>query len=289
MKKFIAISIIICTSFFANFVYAGENVPFSYNVLPEIKNEYAIDSNHADHIEFTLFENENAIYVNDDLLEVEDNRFSISIDGLTGKQSFILSNDKGEEVTYTYFISDEKGYLDGFALEELSNKNYKTYVKTIKGITLIYTSKDLKTVEKVEKIINELPNELLVNVEELKFLPTTHKSKAAGITKYNKITFYNLSSFSTSTLKNVVIHEIAHTWAHDLTKNKIIDFSYTDYKSVVNSEKNFPSKYAKLNVQEGNYSEDFAESVSFFFINEKNFTKKFPARSSYIKEILEFE
>lgn len=286
MKKILTLTVIILTTLFSNIVFAVENVAFNYNVMPDVQNGYVIDSNHTNQIGFSLFENEDAIYLNGNLLEVEDDRFSISIDGLTGKQSFTLSNAKGEEITYTYYISDGKGYLEGFKFDELKN-NYKTYIKTVKGISLIYTSKDLKTISKVEKIINELPEELLVNVEEMKFIPAKHSSKAAGITKYNKISFYNLSSYSSNTLKNVVIHEISHTWAHALTKEKKIDYSYTDYRKVVEIDKTFPSKYAKTNVAVGNYSEDFAESVSFYLMNIKSFTQKYPARAEYIKNLLD--
>ncbi|MBQ8300053.1 MAG: hypothetical protein IJX99_09440 [Clostridia bacterium] len=285
MKKILTFTIIILTTLFSNIVFAGEIVPFNYNVMPDVQNGYVIDSNHTNQIGFSLFENENAIYLNGNLIEVEDDRFSISIDGLTGKQSFILSNGSGEEFTYTCYISDKKGYLEGYNLDELK-KSYKTYVKTIKDITVIYTSKDSKTINKVEKIINELPDDLLVNVKEMKFIPAKHPSKAAGITKYNKISFYNLSSYSNNTLKNVIIHEISHTWAHELMKEKEIDYSYTDYKVAVKSDKKFPSKYAKTNVAVGNYSEDFAESVSFYLINVKSFTKKYPARAIYIETLL---
>lgn len=285
MKKILTITIIILVTLFSNIIYAGENVAFNYNVMPDLPNGYVIDSNYTNQISFSLFENEDAIYLNGNLIDVEDDRFSISIDGLTGKQDFTLSNADGEKITYTYYISDNKGYLEDFKFDELKN-NYKTYVKTVKGITLLYTSKDSKVIKKVEKIINELPEELLVNVKELKFIPATHSSKAAGITKYNKITFYNLSKYSNNTLKNIVIHEISHTWAHELTKEKIIDYSYTDYREVVKNDEKFPSKYAKTNVATGNYSEDFAESVSFYLMNIKSFTKKYPARANYIESLL---
>ena len=165
-------------------------------------------------------------------------------------------------------------------------KTYKTYVKTIKNIPVIYTSKDSKSISKVEEIINKLPEELLVNLEEIKLVPAKHESNAAGITKYNKISFYNISKYSGATLKNVVIHEIAHTWAYELIKDKEIDYSYTNYQKYVSKDTKFPSKYAKLNVASGNYSEDFAESVSFFLINKKSFTKKYPARAEYIENLL---
>ena len=64
------------------------------------------------------------------------------------------------------------------------------------------------------------------------------------------------------------------------------DYSYSDYKLAVNKDTRFPSKYAKENVEAGNYNEDFAESISFYLINEKTFSNKYPARTEYIKEII---
>ena len=69
-------------------------------------------------------------------------------------------------------------------------------------------------------------------------------------------------------------------------QNKVIDYSYSDYKLAVNKDTRFPSKYAKENVEAGNYNEDFAESISFYLINEKTFSNKYPARTEYIKEII---
>ncbi len=283
MKKTLMIASVIFITLFASFSFAGEKVPFDYNILPETPNGYIIDSTHTNVINFSLFEDEDCIYLNDVPLEVENKTFSISIEGLKGKQSFTLSNGT-EEITYTYYISDSKGYLEGYNIEGLT-KTYKTYVKTIKNIPVIYTSKDQKVVKKVEQIMNSLPEELLVNLDEVKLIPAEHESKAAGITKYNKISFYNLSKYSGTTLKNIVIHEITHTWAYELIKNKDIDYSYTDYQEYVNSDKLFPSKYAKMNVEAQNYSEDFAESVSFYLINKKSFEKKYPARAKYIEEL----
>lgn len=283
MKKVLMIATIICITLFANFAFAGENVPFNYNILPEIPNGYIVDSTNTDKINFSLFENEECIYLNDTLLEIEDDRFSISIEGLKGKQSFTLSNGT-EEVTYTYYISDNKGYLEGYNMEGLT-KQHKTYIKTVKNIPIIYTSKDSKSIKKIEDIIKDLPEELLVNLKEIKLVPAKHESNAAGVTKYNKISFYNISKYSGTTLKNIVIHEITHTWAYELMKNKDIDYSYTKYQEYVNKDTKFPSKYAKSNVDIGNYSEDFAESVSFYLINKKSFAKKYPARNEFIEEL----
>ena len=48
-----------------------------------------------------------------------------------------------------------------------------------------------------------------------------------------------------------------------------------------------PNDYCNLTDVDYTYSEDFAESVSFYLINTKSFEKKYPARADYIKELLE--
>lgn len=285
MKK-VLVSIAIVLLSFANSCFASQNIPLVYNIIPDISNNYVIDTNHTNQITFSLFESGETLYYNNTLLKIEDGKFAISTQELTGKNTFEISNASGERVTYTYYFSDKKGYLEDYSMSELSNKKYKTYIKTIENVSIIYTEKDSKAIKKLETIISKLPKTLLENLSEIKLLPTRHSSGATGVTKYDKITLYNISSYSTSTIKNVVIHEIAHTWAYKLMENKKIDYSYTDYKLTVDADDKFPSNYAKENVRQGNYSEDFAESVSFFLINQKSFEKKYPARADYISKLL---
>lgn len=286
MKKVLTSFITFNFILLSNVAIAGNTVALNYNVMPDVQNGNVIDSVHTDKISFSLFENEDAIYYNNEKVIVENNRFEISILGLTGKQDFTLTNSLGESTTFTYYISDEKGYVDGFKFEELGNKNVKTYIKTINNISVLYTNKEEKTIKNLEEIISSLPQKLLGNLKEIRLMPAKHKSGAAGITNYDKVTFYNLSTYSKTTIENIVIHEIAHTWAYDLMKDKIVDYSYTNYRKAVNADKKFPSEYAKVNVKAGNYSEDFAESVSFYFINEKTFAKKYPARTEYIENLI---
>ena len=287
MKKILTAIITFNLILLASISYANNNIALNYNLTSNIQNGYVVDSNYTDELDFSLFETEESIYCNGQPVTIEDNKFSISIEGLSGKQDFVFTNPSGETITYTYYISDDNGYLENYKFEELKNTNTKTYIKTIKGVTVVYTSKDAKSIKTIEEIISSLPDKLLVNLKEIRLMPAKHSSNAAGITRYNKITLYNLSSYSKSTIKNIVIHEIAHTWAYDLIKDKAIDYSYTDYKKVVDSEKKFPSTYAKENVKNGNYSEDFAESVAFYLINTKSFERKYPARADYIKKLLE--
>ena len=287
MKKVLTPVITLSIMLLSSAVTAGNNVPLNYNILHDVPNGYVIDSVHTNQISFSLFENEDAIYCNGQALEIVDNKFSISINDLSGKNEFVITNSQGEESTYTYYISDENGYLAGYNLVGANNSSIKTYIKTVRNVSIIYTNKDEKVINDVEEIILSLPEKLLVNLDEIVLLPGKHNSGAAGITDYDKVSLYNLSTYSKATIKNIVIHEIAHTWAFDLMKNKVIDFSYTDYSEKVKLDKKFPSQYAKANVQEGHFNEDFAESVSFYLINSESFTRKYPARAEYIKVLLE--
>lgn len=268
-------------------VFAGNTIPLNYNILPDVANGYVIDSSTHQEINFTLFENEDMLYYNDEPLTIINNSFSINTEGLTGKQTFTITNTLGEISTYTYYFSDKNGFVKDYTLDELNKPNIKVYIKTIKGISVIYTEKERKLIDSIEEIILLLPEFMLDNTKEIKLIPAKHSSNVAGITKGSKITFYNISSYSKSTIRNIVIHEIAHTWSYELMKEKLIDYSFEEYKEFVIKDKSFPSKYSKNSVKANDYSEDFAESVSFYFINEKSFTKKYPARATYIKNIIE--
>lgn len=288
MNKKLYISImLVYLILISSFTFAADKIALNYNIIPDIPNGYVIDSLHTNQLTFSLFETENELYYNDTLLNIENNKFSIPLINLSGETKFTIRNSSGESVEYKYFISNKDGYLEGYTFEEMKNSKNKIYIKTVKNISIIYTEKEKNTIKEIEKILLSLPDKLLTNLKEIKLIPAKHESKAAGITKYNKITLYKLSSYSKATIKNIVIHEIAHTWAYTLMQNKTLDFSYTDYQEVVNKDKKFPSNYAKENVANGDFSEDFAESIAFYLINQKSFSKKFPARTIYIKSILE--
>ena len=271
----------------SSIVFAGNNVPLLYNVIPDTLNGYVIDSAVQNQISFTLFENEEALYYSGDALNVVDNHFSIDTSNLVGKHDFTITNSLNETATFTYYFSDENGYVAGYSMDDLDEMNLKTYVKTIKGVKVIYTEKETDVLKDIEEIILSLPDKMLANTHEIKLVPFEHSSNAAGITRYDKITFYNVSKYTKATLKNIVIHEIAHTWAYELMKDKAIDYSYTDYKEVVKMDKRYPSNYARRNVEAGDYSEDFAESISFYFINKDSFTRKYNSRAQYIGNLVD--
>lgn len=265
--------------------FAGENVPFFYNVLPVEVNNSIIDTNAQQTIKFELYESENEIYYNNSKVEIVDDSFEINVAGLSGKTTFTFYNDKNEQVTFTYFLSDEKGFVNDYDFSGM--RNIKTYVKTIENIKVIYTNKDAKVMSILEKYLKNIPANVRSNVEEIVLSPYKNTGKVAGVTKSNKITLYNLSKYSAKTIQNIVIHEVAHTWADLLMQQKKIDFQYTEYAKAAKADKNFVSVYTKKYItQKEDYSEDFADAIAFFFMNTKNFSKKYANRAAYIEEII---
>ena len=265
--------------------FAGENVPFFYNVLPVEVNNSIIDTNAQQTIKFELYESENEIYYNNSKVEIVDDSFEINVAGLSGKTTFTFYNDKNEQVTFTYFLSDEKGFVNDYDFSGM--RNIKTYVKTIENIKVIYTNKDAKVMSILEKYLKNIPANVRSNVEEIVLSPYKNTGKVAGVTKSNKITLYNLSKYSAKTIQNIVIHEVAHTWADLLMQQKKINFQYTEYAKAAKADKNFVSVYTKKYItQKEDYSEDFADAIAFFFMNTKNFYKKYANRAAYIEEII---
>ena len=100
------------------------------------------------------------------------------------------------------------------------------------------------------------------------------------------ITLYQFSSYAKQTAKQILYHEIAHTFANHLMDKKIIDYSYTQYTEVVSKDYHFVTSYAKNFASENDrFSEDFAESVALYLISS-NFHNKFPNRAKYIRGLL---
>ena len=138
--------------------------------------------------------------------------------------------------------------------------------------------------------LKKLPDKLLENLNTITMIPYENSSNIAGVTKENSITLYKFSQYSSTTQKNIIYHEIAHTWASYLMQKKIIDYSYTDYSAFAKADNNFVSNYAKEHIaQKESYSEDFAESVSFYFISQNSFKKKYPQRFIYINSLLKLK
>lgn len=273
----------IVTFFISIFLYTGiafadDRIALMYNIIPDddSKKNSVIDSKVQKKLNFKLYTMQGDIFFNGKEVTIENGKFSIDIAGLTGKQEIKFTNNENEEATFTYYISDENGLVKDYMLE-----NKQAYIKTIENAKVIYTSKDAKKIDYITNLIVKMPATTKTNLKEMILLPTNHSSKAAGITDYNKVTLYNLSTYTDKEIQRIVTHEIAHTWAHDLRKNKVIDYSYTNFGKAVKADNNFVTNYSKNSL-----SEDFADSIAAYLADTDSFTKKFPARANYISNLI---
>lgn len=265
--------------------FAGDTVPFFYNVLPEFDSNSIIDSKN-DVISFDLWEDEEKVFVNGEEIQVLDNHFVIDTYGLSGKQEFVITNEKNEEVIYTYYILDENGFVADYEDEEIGNKD--VYVTTYESVRFIYTKKDVKSVEKVFDLLDNMPTQMKENLKEIKMVPSKTRGNVAGVTKYDSITFYGLSSYRSETFENIVYHEVAHTWAYELIRIKVLDFNYSEYSDLAREDDNYVSNYSrKAIIKNDDYSEDFAESVAFYMIDSEDFEMNHPARAEFISSIID--
>lgn len=287
LKIYILIFIFICL-FSAQVILASSSIPFEYNILPTEKNHSIIDTKAQKKLEFNLYESLDEIYYNDKLVKVKNNSFSIDVSKLTGETNIIFKDSDNNTVSFSYYFSDKKGKVEDYKLVE--DKNLTTYVTTYKSTKIIYSDKEKSASKKVVSYLKKLPTKLLENIDSITLIPYDNSSNIAGSAKDNQITLYKFSKYSTSTQKNILYHEIAHIWANKLMEIKIIDYSYTDYTAVVKNDNNFVSNYSKSYIDEKEkYNEDFAESVSFYFINKRSFKKEYPYRFEYIEKLLKMK
>lgn len=275
MKKLF--SILFSLFLYTTVSFADDRVALMYNIIPDddSKNNSIVDSRIQKKLGFKLFRAQGAVYFNSQEVNVVNGRFEIDLNGLTGKQELKFTNDQNEEAIFTYYVADENGLVKDYMLE-----NEQAYVKTVENAKVVYTTKDAKKIDYVAELIAKMPEVTKTNLKEITLLPTEHTSRAAGITDYNKVTLYNLSTYTDKEIQRIVTHEIAHTWAHELRKAKVIDYSYTNFGSAVKADGNIVTDYSKNSL-----SEDFADSVALYLANADSFTKNFPARANYIANL----
>lgn len=275
MKKLF--SILFSLFLYTTVSFADDRVALMYNIIPDddSKNNSIVDSRIQKKLGFKLFRAQGAVYFNSQEVSVIDGRFEIDLNGLTGKQELKFTNDQNEEAIFTYYVADENGLVKDYMLE-----NEQAYVKTVENAKVVYTTKDAKKISYVAELIAKMPEVTKTNLKEITLLPTEHASRAAGITDYNKVTLYNLSTYTDKEIQRIVTHEIAHTWAHELRKAKVIDYSYTNFGSAVKADGNVVTDYSKNSL-----SEDFADSIALYLANADSFTKNFPARANYIANL----
>lgn len=285
-KIYLCIALIVFILLFTTQInLASSAIPFEYNIMPIELNNSVIDTKNQKKLEFRLYEPIENLFYNNELLNIQDNKFFIDVSKLSGKTTLTFNDSNGKNISFSYYFSDKKGKVTDYEL--VKNKKLTTYVTTVENIKIIYSSKEKSAVKRLISYIKKLPNNLLENLDVITLIPYDNSSNIAGMTKETSITLYKFSKYSASTQKNIIYHEIAHTWAKKLIQQKLIDYSYGDYAKAVHCDKNFVSNYSKTYILEKNkYSEDFADSLAFFFINQRSFKKKYPNRYEYINYLI---
>ena len=283
--KSMLLSLMIMACFFA-MSFAFANTPIEYNLVPLQKSNSVIDTSVQKELLFRLNDDTSPVYFNGFKLIPVDKIVKVDISNISGYKSLSFYDDNNNSVSFNYYFSSVDGKLEDYVL--VQGKELNVYVTTFKNIKIIYSDKDKNKVKNLENYILKLPENVLVNLNEIKMIPYSNTANIAGTTKNGVITLYNFGKYSNTTQMNIIFHEIAHTWANNLMDKKILDYSYTDYQEVVAKDNNFISTYAKnfADDHSGKLSEDFADSVAFYFINEKSFMKSYKNRAMYIEELL---
>lgn len=293
MKNFIKKIIIISSMFIICFasthtLLASSNVPFEYNIIPTEQNNSIINTKVQKKLEFKLYSNIDNVYYNNEPVDIINNTFSIDISNFTGANTITFKDNENNSVSFLYYFSDKKGKVENYEL--VKGKKLTTYITNVNNVKIIYSNKETSAAKKLVTYLKKLPKNLIENIDTITMIPYENTQKIAGITKNSSITLYKFGKYSSSTQKNILYHEIAHTWANKLMELKIIDYSYTNYSYFVNKDNNYVSTYSKKYITGKNkYNEDFADSVAFFFMNQRSFRKKYPYRFEYINNLTKFK
>jgi len=170
----------------------------------------------------------------------------------------------------------------------VEGKDLEVYKTNYKNIDIIYSSKEQYLIEGLKKYLDILPNCITKNIKEIVLIPYSNNLNIAGSTKDGKITLYNFKKYQSITKENIIYHEATHTWAKSFIENKNFNDFYGTYKEYVDNDNNYVSNYSKefSNNNNGKLSEDFADAVAFYLIDNESFKEKFPNRTIFINGLL---
>lgn len=284
MKRQMIILLILFIVSLCNFAYA-ENM-INSPIINEFKNMSIIDSNSTRYIHFEFSNDIKPIYCNKKVTRLHSNRYAVKVTNMHGTQNIIIRDSLENELQYTYYFSEKNGKINGYEL--VNGKELNVFVTTFKGIQIIYTDNQSKEVEKLKEYIVLLPSNMIVNLKQILMIPYSNTAKIAGSTFNSRITLYNFAKYDEKTQKNIIFHEIAHTWANKMINDNELDNEYTGYKEYVVKDDNFISKYSENFSKDnsGVLSEDFADGIAFYFIDKESFKDKHPNRTEYFDTII---
>ena len=168
---------------------------------------------------------------------------------------------------------------------EVVHQEENSYYSITDGIQFFYKEKDKNAYEIVVELLKELPEHVKTGVGEIHF--EGKNDDIAGTAGGSVITLYDFMSYSRETRKDILFHEVGHTFGNVLKYYRIIDSNYTDYSEYAKKDKNYVSDYSKGVIKrEGKYSEDFADAFSQYFMNNARFKRKFKNRYEYLNRLI---
>ena len=257
-------------------------------IVSKIKAPFIVDTNVQKKITFyVLDENKKDIFYDGRLVSIKNGEFEINISELKGFKPIVFNDLTGDTLEFVFWFTDKKGRLENYPLVE-GQAAMLTYVKTLRNSLILYSAKERTAFNQLERYFEKLPKNFTSNLKIIKMIPFSNTKNIAGITKNEVTTLYNYNQYTITEKKNILYHEIAHTWANKLMDKKLIDYSYTNYQEIVKKDGNYVSSYSEKFANEHEYrvSEDFADGMAFYLIDENKFTKKYPNRAKYFKELL---
>ena len=193
-----------------------------------------------------------------------------------------------------------KVYIMGILLSILLNNNVIMGVPVQNELELfLYTNEKTQNQLEIQyqneedltnviSLLKEIPPEIVDCVDKLVLYDNEVEENVAGISKDRTVKLYDFSNYCVATQKHIICHEFAHIWGNKLMQYKVLDYHYTDYAEAVKEDNNYISSYSKkCIIEKNNYSEDFADSVAKYLINNKKLSEKYSNRQEYIEQILD--
>lgn len=193
-----------------------------------------------------------------------------------------------------------KVYIMGILLSILLNNNAIMGVPVQNELELfLYTNEKTQNQLEIQyqneedltnviSLLKEIPPEIVDCVDKLVLYDNEVEENVAGISKDRTVKLYDFSNYCVATQKHIICHEFAHIWGNKLMQYKVLDYHYTDYAEAAKEDNNYISSYSKkCIIEKNNYSEDFADSVAKYLINNKKLSEKYSNRQEYIEQILD--
>lgn len=173
-----------------------------------------------------------------------------------------------------------------YSTDSVQNNELSLFLCSNDEIIVNYTENQEKDAKRVIKYLELIPSEMKKGTKSI-YLLDYPNGNVAGTATDEEIFLYEIESYDYDTQKHIICHEIAHNWKNYIIRYKLVDYELTAYSEAVILDNNYISDYSKVSIiEKGNYSEDFADSVSMFVNDSNKLQRKYPNRYNYINNLL---